>query len=162
MPIAIVPKTTFVFPLSAPLLAPEPPVELGDELEPVELGVTVVTVVCAPLLPLELAPAPDPPALDAVVAAPLAEDALEPELELDAEEPEAEDVPEGVALAPVPRYCGGGTTLDWSTSAPAPQGIFWPSGCVSFAGGVVVPSAGAIVKRVVHVRFLGAAGLENW
>ena len=52
--------------------------------------------------------------------------------------------------------------MDWSTSAPAPQGIFWPSGCVSFAGEVVVPSAAAIVKRVVHVRFLGAAGLENW
>ena len=161
MPIAIVPKTTFVFPLSAPLLAPEPPVELGDELEPVELGVTVVTVVCAPLLPLELAPAPDPPVLDAVVAAPLAEDALEPELELDAEEPEAEDVPDGVALAPLPRYCGGGTTLDWSTSAPAPQGIFWPSGCVSFAGGVVVPSAAAIVKRVVHVLFSESQD-ENW
>ena len=42
-----------------------------------------------------------------------------------------------------------------------PQGIFWPSGWVSFAGGVTEPSVAAIVKRVVQVRFLGATGVEN-
>ena len=51
--------------------------------------------------------------------------------------------------------------MDWSTSAPTPQEIFCPSGWVSFAGGVVEPSAAAIVKRVVQVRFLGAADVEN-
>ena len=52
--------------------------------------------------------------------------------------------------------------MDGSASAPTPHGIFAPPGCVSFAGGVVLPSAAAIVKRVVHVRFVGAAGVENW
>ena len=52
--------------------------------------------------------------------------------------------------------------MDGSVSAPTPHEIFCPSGCVSFAGGVVDPSAPAIVKRVVQVRFLGAAAVENW
>lgn len=42
-----------------------------------------------------------------------------------------------------------------------PQGIFWPSGWVSFAGAVTEPSVAAIVKRVVQVRFFDAAGVEN-
>ena len=52
--------------------------------------------------------------------------------------------------------------MDGSTSAPMPHGILSPFGCVAFAGGVVLPSAAAIVKRVVHVRFFGAAGVLNW
>ncbi len=52
--------------------------------------------------------------------------------------------------------------MEGSTRAPVPQGIFWPSGSVSFSGSTVLPSAPAIVKRVVHKRFFGAAGEENW
>ena len=38
----------------------------------------------------------------------------------------------------------------------------WPSGWVWLAGAVVEPSAPAIVKRVVQVRFDGDEGEENW
>ena len=40
--------------------------------------------------------------------------------------------------------------------------MFWPLGSFWFSGVVVLPSAAAIVKRVVQVRLAGAAGVENW
>ena len=52
--------------------------------------------------------------------------------------------------------------MDGSVRVPTPQGIAAPPGCVAFVGVVVLPSAPAIVKRVVQVRFVGAAGVLNW
>ncbi len=72
-------------------------------------------------------------------------------------------LPEPVtAVEPPVRYGGAATAVDGSTSAPVPQGMFWPSGSFWFSGAVVLPSAAAIVKRVVQVRFAGSAGVENW
>ena len=60
------------------------------------------------------------------------------------------------------RYDGAADALDGSARTPTPQGFASPFGCVALAGAVVVPSAAAIAKRPVQVRFAGAAGVENW
>jgi hypothetical protein len=61
-----------------------------------------------------------------------------------------------------PALGGGGTTLDWSTSLPTPQGVgAAPLGCTELAGGVVSPLSEAIVKRVVQVLLLTAV-VEYW
>ena len=167
-PSAAVPKMTFACALTAPLPVP---LALADGAA-LFVAVTM-TVVCAPLVVLELAMAlvaedadeaateDEDEAEDAVDDEDEAEADVDPELlavAIELDEPELAEVDE---LPPV-RYLGGGTTLDWSTSAPTPHEIFWPSGWVSFAGVVTEPSDAAIVKRVVQVRFLGAAGVENW
>lgn len=56
---------------------------------------------------------------------------------------------------------GGGTALLGSVSAPVPQGIAAPPGCVAFVGGVVAPESDAMAKRPVQVVF-AAAGAVNW
>lgn len=46
------------------------------------------------------------------------------------------------------------------TMAPVPHPIACPSGCVGFGAGTVVPSAAAMVKRVVYVA--GCPFCVNW
>lgn len=54
-----------------------------------------------------------------------------------------------VVLSPAP-VGGGGEAVEESTSAPRPQGIWSPLGCVELAAGVTLPLESAIAKRVVH------------
>jgi len=72
--------------------------------------------------------------------------------------------PAGVDAAPDDsgRYEGGGVPCDGSTSAPRPQGMASPSGCVAFGGGVLAPLELAMMKRPVQVRLAGSEGEENW
>ena len=77
-----------------------------------------------------------------------------------AEEPDVPEVPEA-EVSPV-MYVGAATAVEGSTRLPEPQGMAEPSGWVLFAGSVVEPSEPAMVKRVVQVRFVGAAEVENW
>jgi len=66
------------------------------------------------------------------------------------------------AVAFEERYGGGGTEAEGFFRAPSPHGIFSPvPGWIGFAGGTEVPSAPAIVKRVVQDRIV-AVGLVNW
>ena len=67
-----------------------------------------------------------------------------------------------VAAEPPERCEGAATAVEGSTSAPVPQGMAKPSGWEAFAGSVVLPSAPAMVKRVVQVRAETFAGEENW
>jgi hypothetical protein len=83
-----------------------------------------------------------------VVLSEVGEEELEPEVE----ELEFDPPPIG----------GGGTACVVSTRAPLPQGIAAPVlGCFASVGGMLIPDASAIVKRVVHDR-LELDGLENW
>lgn len=65
---------------------------------------------------------------------------------------------------PLAEAPGAGTASAGLTSAPVPHGIAAPPapGWVGLVGGVEPPLASASVKRVVHVFFVGAAGVENW
>jgi len=57
---------------------------------------------------------------------------------------------------------GAGTAVELSTRAPTPQGMGAPvPGWVGLGASTLLPSAPAIVKRVVQVLF-AAAGEENW
>ncbi len=86
---------------------------------------------------------------------------LEVEVER-AEEVEFVGSVDGVVLLLVPlRYDGGGTAVDASTSAPIPQGVFSPSGCAAFGGGMVAPVESAIANRPVHV-LAETFGAVNW
>ena len=68
-------------------------------------------------------------------------------------------------VEPEPRYVGAATAVEGSTRAPVPQGMGLlgsvEPGWSAFSGAVVLPSAAAIVKRVVQRMVLGAAGVEN-
>lgn len=66
-----------------------------------------------------------------------------------------------VVAAPVPLDEGAATALLGSVSAPVPQGIAAPPGCVAFVGVVVAPESEAMAKRPVQVVF-AAAGAVNW
>ena len=90
----------------------------------------------------------DVAALDAVAAA-------DPEVVATADYPAAE-VEEVVDES----HEGAATAVLGSVSAPVPQGIACPSGCVALGGETVEPSAPARAKRVVQVRFWPSA--ENW
>jgi len=78
-------------------------------------------------------------------------------------EPEAgtAEVPFELGLPPG-RYDGGGTALDGSARAPAPQGIGSPSGWVGFGAGTVAPVESAMAKRPVQIRSEALAAWENW
>ena len=75
-------------------------------------------------------------------------------------EPEPAEVEAGDTTRPE-LWPGGGTALEGSTSAPVPQGMSLPSGSVAFVGGVVLPFASAIAKRVVQST-VGDAEVVNW
>jgi hypothetical protein len=65
-------------------------------------------------------------------------------------------------LPPVPPPLGGaGLASAGFTRAPVPHGMAAPPGWVVSEGGVVLPLASAIAKRVVQVRFFDA-GDVNW
>ena len=77
----------------------------------------------------------------------------------------AEVVPAAAAVEPVEedeRYEGAATAVEGSTSAPVPHSMVVPSVVVELVGAVELPSAAAMVKRVVQVRFEGNAEVENW
>lgn len=78
-----------------------------------------------------------------------------PLTELDGLKPEPEE------LELDPPLVGGGTACEGSTRVPLPQGMAEPSGCFASDGGVLSPSALAIVKRDVQDIF-GLSGLVNW
>ena len=57
---------------------------------------------------------------------------------------------------------GAAVAVEGSTRAPWPHGLASPLGCVALGGVVVAPVESAIAKRPVQVKFVGAAGVENW
>lgn len=66
-----------------------------------------------------------------------------------------------LGAAELPDSVGGGLASAGLVSAPVPQGMAWPPGCVAWGGGVVFPVVSAIAKRVVH-RVVLEAGDVNW
>ena len=56
---------------------------------------------------------------------------------------------------------GAGVAVLGSVRAPVPQGMAAPPGWVEFVGGVVLPLASAMAKRVVH-NVVDDAGEVNW
>jgi len=74
---------------------------------------------------------------------------------------EGAGAPEDDAVDDESLKSGGGTAWDGLVSAPRPQAMAVPSGCVAFAAGVLFPSASAIVKRPVQVLFTASAAM-NW
>jgi len=115
------------------------------------------------------APDADATAVAAVLVVALDEDEMptgEDEDEDEDEEPGAvpEEVPADEAVVvPIALLLppeGAGVAEDGSVSAPIPQGIDCPSGCVVLGAATVLPLASAMAKRVVQVLF-GEDGSEN-
>jgi len=52
--------------------------------------------------------------------------------------------------------------LDCPSMPPTPQPMAVPFGCVGFGAATVVPSASAMVKRVVYVGLVASPLLMNW
>ena len=74
--------------------------------------------------------------------------------EVDGRDADDDAGPAGAA-APPP-LGGAGVASAGLASAPVPQGMAAPPGCVGLVGGVVPPVASAMVNRVVQVRFVEA------
>lgn len=58
-------------------------------------------------------------------------------------------------------FVGGATAVLGSSRAPMPQGMAAPSGWVGLGASSTVPSAAAMVNRVVHIGILDVAEV-NW
>lgn len=137
---------------------------------------STASALTAALVPVELVEVPltVAPAVDGVpllFAAEAVEDALEvvrdavpAAVEAAAALEVAASAPVALAAAveaPLVRYEGAATAVEGSTSAPTPQGMAWPSGCVVLGAATTFPSVLPMANRVVQVR-LAAPLAVNW